>query len=745
MRLRPPRSRGSARRSLSQQASITITGFEAPSAGVSASNIHGSAEDLVDASPPAGQIHDRLNPSRTPPIDEMKNHTTRPKPPPRPELARLPTAEQIAAVSKSPPLSPTDSETTYPRPRDISHDRVSLQINEQSPLLLPTDSDHGRPSMQYGGPQMDGAEEMETTETKSAWYLILLTIGIGGLQIAWTVELSNGTPYLLSLGLSKSMMALVWIAGPLSGTLVQPYVGIRSDDCRIRWGRRKPFMIGGSIATIISLLALAWTRLIVQSLLSIVGFGPETQMVKISTIVTAVFFVYVLDFAINTVQAAIRAFIVDGAPPHQQDAANAWAGRATGVGNILGYLSGYVKLPQIVPFFGNTQFKGLCVIACIALGTTVAISSLTIPERDPRLEGPPRKSKSGVLAFFRQVFKSIRRLPPQIKAVCQVQFFAWVGWFPFLFYITTYIGQLYANPFFEKNPDMTDAEVDDVWEHATRIGTRALLVFAVTSFIASIVLPFIISPPEASEKSSSGGSSNGLDDDYDSLDLNGKYSTSSLKKYSCNHMLSKVVIPGLTLRRAWLLSHVLFAMTMFSTFFVRTAAAGTALVGILGLSWALTLWAPFALISAEISRRDTLRRARLQHSHNTQQQASTRRRVRPRRVLSNASHVSATDADDLEQAETAEGGGEDRAGIILGLHNVCVSAPQVIATLGSSIIFRALQKPRGTPGDDSVGWVLRLAAVSTLVAAWATLKVREEAPVSKDGVAEEVRRLEGGG
>ncbi len=112
------------------------------------------------------------------------------------------------------------------------------------------------------------------------------------------------------------------------------------------------------------------------------------------------------------------------------------------MGNILGYLSGYVKLPQLLPFFGNTQFKGLCVIASIALGSTIAISSLTIPERDPRLEGPPRKSKSGVMAFFRQVFKSIRRLPPQIRAVCQVQFFAWVGWFPFLFYITTYIGQL---------------------------------------------------------------------------------------------------------------------------------------------------------------------------------------------------------------------------------------------------------------------------------------------------------------
>jgi hypothetical protein len=33
---------------------------------------------------------------------------------------------------------------------------------------------------------------------------------------------SYGTPYLLSLDLSKELTALVWLAGPLSGLLVQP-------------------------------------------------------------------------------------------------------------------------------------------------------------------------------------------------------------------------------------------------------------------------------------------------------------------------------------------------------------------------------------------------------------------------------------------------------------------------------------------------------------------------------------------
>ena len=168
--------------------------------------------------------------------------------------------------------------------------------------------------------------------------MILLTISIGGLQIAWSVEMSNGSPYLLSLGISKSLMALVWIAGPLSGTLVQPYVGMMSDNCRIRWGKRKPFMLGGAAATIVSLMFLAWTREIVTGVLGLFGADPQSDGVKFCVICTAVLWIYILDFAINTgmvlavrklfticvannpisVQAAIRAFIVDCAPTHQQ-------------------------------------------------------------------------------------------------------------------------------------------------------------------------------------------------------------------------------------------------------------------------------------------------------------------------------------------------------------------------------------------------------------------------------------------
>jgi solute carrier family 45 protein 1/2/4 len=150
------------------------------------------------------------------------------------------------------------------------------------------------------GSSADGQDDDGFNETKSIWYLIAMTICLGGLQVAWAVELSNGTPYLLSLGLSKSLMALVWIAGPITGTLVQPYVGMLSDNCRVSWGKRKPFVLGGAVATALAYMFLAWIREIIGGFFGLFGGDPQSEGVKTVIIVVAVIWIYVLDVAVNT-------------------------------------------------------------------------------------------------------------------------------------------------------------------------------------------------------------------------------------------------------------------------------------------------------------------------------------------------------------------------------------------------------------------------------------------------------------
>lgn len=44
------------------------------------------------------------------------------------------------------------------------------------------------------------------------------------------------------------------------GLIMQPVVGVLSDSCKSKWGRRRPFLVGGSIIVVFSLLAIGWTR-----------------------------------------------------------------------------------------------------------------------------------------------------------------------------------------------------------------------------------------------------------------------------------------------------------------------------------------------------------------------------------------------------------------------------------------------------------------------------------------------------
>lgn len=494
-------------------------------------------------------------------------------------------------------------------------------------------------------------------------------------------------------------------------------------------------MIGGATATIVSLIGLAWTREIIGGIGAIFRIPRESASTQVTSIVFAILMIYVLDFSINVIQAGVRAFIVDNAPTHQQDAANAWASRMSGVGNIIGYLFGYVDLPRYLWFFGDTQFKVLCVIASVAMAFTLSITCSTIGERDPRLEGEPGKAEGGLINFFKNLWRSIRKLPTQIRNVCLVQFCAWIGWFPFLFYITTYIGEMYVEDVFREHPDMTPTEIDSAYETGTRVGTFALLVFAMTTFSASVVLPFLVASsykapqPEPITPMTPGARTPGTG--YREIRTpatpltphtpGGAGTASGYFGYNPAHTddlnfkqhpdhqtflqrtcakLPDIEIPWLTLRRAWMLSHVLFALLMWLTFAVHSTAGATALVGLIGIPWAMTNWAPFALIAAEISKREQIRKGAIRPPPTREAQAL------------------ASGEDPSE--------GADQAGVVLGIHNLFIAAPQVIATLVSSVIFKVLQKPRGTVGDDSVAWVLRFGGLAAIAAAWMTRRISEE-------------------
>jgi solute carrier family 45, member 1/2/4 len=104
----------------------------------------------------------------------------------------------------------------------------------------------------------------------------------------------------------------------------------------------------------------------------------------------AVFSFYVLDFALNALQASLRNLLLDITPPEQLSAGNAWHSRMTQAGNIVGYGFGFLPLASlpIIRLLGGDQFRKFCVIAMITLVITVWITCYTQSEEERTLKKP---------------------------------------------------------------------------------------------------------------------------------------------------------------------------------------------------------------------------------------------------------------------------------------------------------------------------------------------------------------------
>jgi solute carrier family 45 protein 1/2/4 len=67
---------------------------------------------------------------------------------------------------------------------------------------------------------------------------------------------------------------------------------------------------------------------------------------------------------------------------------------------------------------------------------------------------------------------------------------------------------------------------------------------------------------------------------------------------------------------------------------------------------------------------------------------------------------------------------------------MAIACPQILATLGSSLIFKFFQKPRGTPGDHSIAIVMACGGIATLGAAYLTSQIKDVVDVQEEFIEE---------
>ena len=89
------------------------------------------------------------------------------------------------------------------------------------------------------------SSETNTNSLKpfSTMQLLNFCLGFFGLQFAWQMRIILSGPLTESLGASPLLYGLIWLAGPVTGIVVQPIIGALSDNTFTKFGRRIPYFL----------------------------------------------------------------------------------------------------------------------------------------------------------------------------------------------------------------------------------------------------------------------------------------------------------------------------------------------------------------------------------------------------------------------------------------------------------------------------------------------------------------------
>lgn len=73
--------------------------------------------------------------------------------------------------------------------------------------------------------------------------LVRVSAAVMGIEFSYAAETAFVSPTLLKIGVDHQHMTLVWALSPLVGFFVTPILGSMSDRCRLKYGRRRPFIL----------------------------------------------------------------------------------------------------------------------------------------------------------------------------------------------------------------------------------------------------------------------------------------------------------------------------------------------------------------------------------------------------------------------------------------------------------------------------------------------------------------------
>ncbi|XP_013130303.1 solute carrier family 45 member 4 isoform X2 [Oreochromis niloticus] len=196
-----------------------------------------------------------------------------------------------------------------------------------------------------------------------------------GREFCYAMETALVTPVLLQIGLPEKYYSLTWFLSPILGLLFTPLIGSASDRCSLRWGRRRPFILGLCVGVLLGVALFLNGSLIGLS----VGDTPNKHTIGI---VLTVLGVVVLDFCADASEGPIRAYLLDVADTNEQDMALNIHAFSAGLGGAVGYMLG--GLDWTGTALGQafkSQEQVLFMFAAIIFMISVTLHMFSIPEQ----------------------------------------------------------------------------------------------------------------------------------------------------------------------------------------------------------------------------------------------------------------------------------------------------------------------------------------------------------------------------
>lgn len=151
--------------------------------------------------------------------------------------------------------------------------------------------------------QIVTATSSSSSSSAPAWHLVLVAGIACGIQFGWALQLSLLTPYVQLLGIPHDTAPIIWLCGPISGMLVQPFVGFYSDNCNSRFGRRRPFIAAGAALVVVAVFLIGFAADIGHSSGDPVGNVKKPRAIGVFIVGFAI-----LDVANNMLQVIIFRF-----------------------------------------------------------------------------------------------------------------------------------------------------------------------------------------------------------------------------------------------------------------------------------------------------------------------------------------------------------------------------------------------------------------------------------------------------